>query len=193
MSSMTEYSVCPPTSIVGSAAAGIPIWPAPLRTARGWRSRCRPSAAFRAFPHTTACNPPRRLPATRTELRQHPDRASAGRTASPTGRAVPRRDARPPPPGRRHRRLHSSPTHGSSQRVRTRRRRDRARCGRRQGDNATRQRAPRAPERPSHQRSDAPPVHRPVWRARRASGCGPLGKNPSRSTGFWIRKRRSAV
>ncbi len=55
-------------------------------------------------------------------------------------------------------------------------RRDRARCGSRQGDSATRQGAPRVPERPSHQRSAALPVRRPVWQVRRRAVVGRSGR-----------------
>ena len=178
MSSMTEYSVCPPTSTVGSASGRNPIWSALLRTARGWQSRYRPSAAFRAFPRTTACRSTQEArlrrarsfanipiePAPAEQRRGQAARAASRRQAAATGSAAStasfKSDAR------------------IITRVRTRRRRDRARCGRRQGDSATRQRAPRAPERPSHQRSDAPPASSSGVAGSTASGCATAREEP---------------
>ena len=194
MSSMTECNVCPPTSIDGSASGRKPnrralsegLWIGD----HGVTQRSVPRIST-----TTASDPPSRLPCDADG-------------ASPTSRSSQRRQnsAADGPRGRRRREARRRQPDGASTalfksdaRIIThspqwRRRRDHARCGTRQmmvmppGQERL-----HVPERRCHQRCSAPQVHRPMSPVRPRADEGPLGKNPSRSTGFWIRNSRSAV
>ena len=107
-------SVCPPTSIVGSAARRIPNLAGVSRTARGWQYGCRRGAASAHFHIRTLIHPEAvtyerarsfaNYPIGPAAAEQRPGQAAWCSIATP----------RPPPPGLRRRTARSSPTHGSA-------------------------------------------------------------------------------